>query len=88
VDRFTELPVFSAHNALYDQDRPPDDTTTVVFVGGQLPAAERLFASCVTVAVLDNGVGVDNEEQGQPVAVCRDPAQPWADLWPQLRHLD
>ncbi len=88
VDRFTEAPVFSGHNALYDQDRPPDDTRTVVFVGGQLPSAEVLFASCVTVDRLDNGVGVDNEEQGQPVAVCRDPVEPWTDLWPRLRHLD
>jgi len=25
---------------------------------------------------LDNGVGVDNEEQGAPVAVCRNPTAP------------
>ena len=32
--------------------------------------------------------GVDNEEQGAPVAICRDPVQPWAQLWPRLAHLD
>lgn len=88
VDRFTDLPVFSGHNALHDQARPPDSTTTVIFVGGQLGSAEPLFDSCETVDRLDNQIDVDNEEQGQPVAVCRDPLEPWSDLWPRLRHLD
>ena len=88
VDRFTDLQVFSGHNALHDQARPPDSTTTVIFVGGQLGSARPLFDSCDPVDRLDNGVDVDNEEQGQPVAVCRDPLEPWTDLWPRLRHLD
>lgn len=88
VDRFTDLPVFSAHNALYDQVRPPEGTTVVVFVGGQLPHAEDLFTGCDVVGRLDNEVDVDNEEQGQPIAVCRDPRLPWESLWPRLRHLD
>ena len=37
---------------------------------------------------LDNGVGVDNEEQGMPVAICHDPLGSWADTWAGLRHLD
>ncbi len=88
IDRFTDLPVFSGHNALYDQARPAESATTVVFVGGQLGSAEPLFGSCETVDRLDNEVAVDNEEQGQPVAVCEDPVEPWPDLWPRLRHLD
>jgi hypothetical protein len=59
----------------------------VVFVGGQLPEARGLF-SCRVVGRLDNGVGVDNEEQGQPVAVCHDPRLPWPQLWERLHHLD
>jgi Dolichyl-phosphate-mannose-protein mannosyltransferase len=88
VDRFTDLPVYSAHNALYDQERPPDDATTVVFVGGQLDHATKLFGSCEVQGRLDDEVDVDNEEQGQPIAVCRDPRGGWDELWPQLRHLD
>ncbi len=88
VRRFTDLPVYSGHNALYDLGPPPDGTDTVVFVGGQLDAAAPLFTTCRTVARLDNGVRVDNEEQGQPIAVCSGPRQPWAQLWPRLRHLD
>jgi hypothetical protein len=57
-------------------------------VGYQLRGVERLFASCDVVARLDNGVGVANEEQAAPVAVCRGPVAPWSELWPRFRHLD
>lgn len=82
-----DLPVYSAQNALYDQARPPDGTTTVVFVGGEYDLAATLL-TCQVVDHLENGVGVDNEEQGEPVAVCTDPRLPWSRLWPRLRHLD
>lgn len=80
--------VFSAQNQLYFQARPPDDTRVVVLVGGQLPAARGLFATCAVRARLDSGVDVDNEEQGQPVAVCRDPTADWVSVWAALQHYD
>jgi len=82
-----DVPVYSAQNALFDQARPGDDVATVVFVGGEYDLARTLF-TCRVVDRLDNGVGVDNEEQGQPVALCRDPGQPWPQLWERLHHLD
>jgi len=82
-----DVPVFSAQNALYDRARPPDDTTTVVFVGGEYDLARTLF-TCRVVARLDDQVDVDNEEQGLPVAVCTDPHLPWPQLWDRLHHLD
>ena len=42
--------------------------------------------SCAVVARLDDGVGVDNEEQGMPIAVCRGPIGGWAAVWPLLEH--
>jgi 4-amino-4-deoxy-L-arabinose transferase-like glycosyltransferase len=83
-----DLPVYSGQNALYDQARPADDVTTVVFVGAQFEYAADLFASCEIRDRLDSGTDVDNEEQGEPVAVCRDPREPWSQTWPGLRHLD
>jgi hypothetical protein len=83
-----DVPVYSAQNALYDQARPPDAITTVVVVGGQYPEVRRMFDTCRVQDRLDNGVGVDNEEQGLPVAVCRGRKQPWTVLWPRLHHLD
>jgi len=83
-----DVPVFSAQNALYDQARPPERATTLVVVGGQYPDVRPLFDHCSVRARLDDGVGVDNEEQGQPVAVCSGPTAPWTVLWPRLHHLD
>ncbi|GAA2117209.1 glycosyltransferase family 39 protein [Nocardioides bigeumensis] len=89
IDRFaSELPVFSGQNAIFDRARPPDSAGTVVMVGFQYAAVRDLFGSCEIVDELDNGVGVDNEEQGAPVAVCRAPVAPWSELWPEFRHLD
>ena len=82
-----EIPVYSGHNGLYSQAQPPAGATTVVFVGGQYDFAEHFFQACTVRSRLDNGVAVDNEEQGQPVAVCQGPRLPWVDLWPRLQHL-
>ena len=46
------------------------------------------FDDCQRMATMDNGVGVDNEEQGSVVALCRVPAAGWAALWPTLQHYD
>jgi hypothetical protein len=81
-------PVFSAQNALFDQARPPEGRTVAVFVGGQVEAAAGDFRVCRAAGRLDNRVGVDTEEQDEPIAVCRDPVGGWARIWPRLRHLD
>ena len=57
-------------------------------VGGQYPEVRTLFDRCTVRARLDNGVHVDNEEQGLPVAVCTGPTAGWDVLWPRLHHLD
>ena len=40
------------------------------------------------VGRLDNRVDVDNEEQGEPIAICHDPVGGWARIWPRLKHED
>ena len=79
--------VHSGHNELYHLSAPPEDARTVVVVGEQAELARSLFASCEEVTRLDNGLDVDNEEQGQPVLVC-ERTRPWSELWPRFRHLD
>jgi hypothetical protein len=92
VDRYGgayRLPqVYSGQNQLYYVRRPPESATTVIFVGGQYDDARHDFASCAVKARLDNGVDVDNEEQGEPVAICRTPIGGWSRVWPELKHLD
>ncbi|HEV8055130.1 MAG TPA: glycosyltransferase family 39 protein [Nocardioidaceae bacterium] len=80
--------VYSGHNQLYFTARPPDQTAVAVVVGGQLQAVRGYFASCEVAGTLDNEVGVDNEEQGQPIAVCRDPSSHWDVIWPAFQHYD
>lgn len=79
--------VYSAHNALAMLPPPPETTTRVVFVGAEYPRARQLFRHCVVSGRLDNGVGMDNEEQGQPIAVCTGPTVSMAELMVKLRHL-
>ncbi len=57
-------------------------------VGGRFDEARSHFGSCRIADRLDNGLDVDNEEQGQPVAVCESPRGGWAAVWPSLKHLD
>ncbi len=92
LDRYgpsSHLPrVYSGQNDLYFQARPPASADVAVVVGGQVTRARGLFASCSAAGRLDNGVDVDNEEQGEPIAVCRTPVGGWAAVWPALRHED
>jgi 4-amino-4-deoxy-L-arabinose transferase-like glycosyltransferase len=80
--------VYSGQNQLYFQARPPDAASVVVFVGGGYDTAVSSFARCRVQGRLDNDVGVDNEEQAEPIAICRDPAASWAVLWPRFQHYD
>lgn len=79
---------YSAQNSLYDIGRPSDDDRVVMVVGYQFGSVRHMFASCTVLTRLDNGVEVDNEEQGAPVAVCTDPVEPWSRMWPRWHHLD
>lgn len=82
------IPVYSGQNALWDQARPDDTATVVVYVGEQYEYARPWFGACALATTLENGVDVDNEEQGVPVGVCRDPVGGWGAVWPRVRHLD
>lgn len=78
----------SGHNALWDLGPPAPSTRTVVVVGGQYESVRSLFETCTVALRLDNGLDVESEEQGEPVAVCTGPLRPWSQLWPTVRHLD
>jgi hypothetical protein len=81
--------IYSGQNALYYLARPPASATVAVVVGiddDQFVVSQ--FASCEVRGSLDDGVDIDNEEQGRVIRVCRGPVLPWPQLWPRFRHLD
>jgi 4-amino-4-deoxy-L-arabinose transferase-like glycosyltransferase len=80
--------VYSGQNQLYYEGRPPSSASVVVFVGGAFSRLRSQFASCAIVTHLDNLVGVDNEEQDEPVAICRGPIGGWLAAWPAFKHED
>jgi hypothetical protein len=79
--------VYSGQNELHRFGPPPDSATVAVQVseGRSLSA---YFDTCDRVARLDNGLGVDNEEQGAGVFVCRGRRAPWGTFWADLQHYD
>jgi 4-amino-4-deoxy-L-arabinose transferase-like glycosyltransferase len=92
IDRFGPdygLPAaYSAQNELYFQGPPPADKAVVIAWTQNFAETSARFVDCQQRAVLDNGFGVDNEEQGSVIAICKLPAGGWATLWPNLQHYD
>jgi hypothetical protein len=81
--------VYSGQNQLYHLGPPPESATVVVvvFEDGRTLLG-RSFGSCTASARLINGVGVDNEEEGATVWICRQPVASWGNLWPSFQHFD
>ncbi|MGI8947070.1 MAG: hypothetical protein ACR2FV_03660 [Ornithinimicrobium sp.] len=80
------MPVYSGHHSLWDLGPPPPQTETVVAVGLAQSDLQAWFARCTRVAAIDNRVGLDNEEQGEPVWRCTGPTESWEQRWPDLRR--
>jgi 4-amino-4-deoxy-L-arabinose transferase-like glycosyltransferase len=80
--------VYSGQNELWWLGPPPPSATVVLLVTQGDPARSTAFGSCRHEADLDNGYGVENEEQTARVFVCRDLTGTWSDLWPSFQHFD
>ncbi|PJI93796.1 glycosyltransferase family 39 protein [Luteimicrobium subarcticum] len=80
------VPVYSGHNGYGGWGPPPGATGPIVLVG--YDTAPDWASGCRTVARVDTGKGIDNQEQGASVMLCAGPAGTWSDVWPRVRHLD
>ncbi|HEY5430601.1 MAG TPA: glycosyltransferase family 39 protein [Solirubrobacteraceae bacterium] len=79
---------YSGHNGFSEWGIPPDTDTHALLVGFNNAAnAAPSFDQCHTLAIVNNGVGLNNEEQGLPVMLCH-VTGPWTMLWPRLTHYD
>ncbi|GAA4588488.1 glycosyltransferase family 39 protein [Planotetraspora phitsanulokensis] len=84
-----ELPMpYSGHMNYAGWGPPPDSADGPVLLVGRQgdQSSGQFFTGCRQVGRVDNGEGVDNEEQNAPIALCSGTAQPWSALWPRLRH--
>jgi hypothetical protein len=90
IDRFGPalgLPrAYSGHNAYARFGVPPGSAGPIIVLGYFQPPGE--LEGCRPAATIDNGVSLDNEEQGGTVFLCDRPLAPWAEIWPELEHLD
>ncbi|GAA1255471.1 dolichyl-phosphate-mannose-protein mannosyltransferase [Oryzihumus leptocrescens] len=82
-----DVATYSGHNSLWDLGPPPAGADTAVVVGYPEADLRRWFTDVRRVTTIDDGVDLENDEQGQPVWLCASPTRPWATLWPQLRRL-
>ena len=83
------LPVYSGHNGYWDWGPPPEAARHTVVVGIDVSSGWwRVLGACTLVERVDNGLDLENQEQGAPVSVCRGRHAEWSEIWPQLRHLD
>jgi 4-amino-4-deoxy-L-arabinose transferase-like glycosyltransferase len=90
VDRYGPklgLPsAYSGHNAYWEWGPPPDGAAPVIAIG--LPDHELgHLRDCTEAARIDNGLDIDNDEQGTRVLVCAGPRRPWSAEWPDLQTL-
>lgn len=79
---------YSGHVGFYSWNRPPDTATGPVLIlakEGKIDRQLPHFTGCRQVGRVDNGHGVDNEEQHAVVMLCTGTVEPWSTLWPQLR---
>jgi 4-amino-4-deoxy-L-arabinose transferase-like glycosyltransferase len=77
--------VFSGHNSYWFFKAPSDDFRQAIVTGDEAWLRQRC-GSLETLTHLDNGLDVDNEEQGAAVYLCRDLPAPWSTSWRKWRH--
>ena len=79
---------YSGHNGFSEWGQPAasDDHALLIGYDGSSDAAPY-FDQCRRLATVNDGVGLDNNEQGLPLLLCH-PTASWATLWPLLTHYD
>ncbi|MFC9997634.1 glycosyltransferase family 39 protein [Nocardia sp. NPDC127526] len=76
----------SAHNS-YWWWGPPPEGKPVLLVGVGRERAFRVCMDAEPVGRIDNGLGIENDEQDRQLFLCRTPRSPWSEKWSTLRRL-
>ena len=80
--------VISPHNTYYFWGRGATlpSGAVVIATDFQRPDLTPLFASVIQAAIVPAQDGIQNEEVGRPVFVCRGLKMPWPEVWRRLRN--
>jgi hypothetical protein len=82
-------PVYSGHNAFGSWGPPPEDRDITILVGNwSMSRLNGTLGTCRAAGFIDNSVGIENEERGQAISVCRGRNVRWADAWEDFRFLN
>jgi len=81
-----DLPrAYSGHNSMVDFGMPPAGADVVIVVGFNERRLDELFSSVRRAGEVDLGFDIDNDENGIPLWVCREPRASWPQLWERVR---
>jgi 4-amino-4-deoxy-L-arabinose transferase-like glycosyltransferase len=78
-------PVMSGHNS-YWMWGPVDGDGPIIGVGPVRDSLSQVCPQVTQVATIDNGYGVENEEQGYPIYLCLQPTASLSTVWGRLRR--
>lgn len=83
------MPVVSKHNNYWFWGPGPVDPQTLILVGTRHPERfEAFFGQIEKAAVIDNPLGLDNDERGAGIYVCRQPRVTLRSTWPGTRSFN
>ncbi len=82
------LPGASSGHNNYWHWGPPDQHGPVIGVGWVEHALRSICPGVEQVGVITNPYGVENQEFGDPLWLCLEPARQLADVWDSVRHYD
>ncbi|MFB8278806.1 hypothetical protein [Nocardia colli] len=77
----------SGHNSYWWWGPPSDTATEVLTVGLDRDYLTRFCTDIQPAGHIDNTRDIDNDEQGEPLFICRNLRAPWSELWPQTKDL-
>ncbi len=78
---------YSGHNGFSEWGPPPNSKSAAILVGEELGGtAAADFRGCAIQTRINNGLDLENQEQGVPVWFCAQMRRPWSRIWSALRH--
>jgi 4-amino-4-deoxy-L-arabinose transferase-like glycosyltransferase len=79
---------YSGQNNFWLWGPPPGTSDWVIAVNVDPALLNRYFSNVTLAGTFDNGIGVQDDEQGVQIFLCSGQRGDWAAIWPGFRHYD